>query len=163
VSRPAWGPGGIFFVPQANYAVQGTLAAQVVYPKLMSEVSPSSAEINGILEEVGMGAIAKRWGLNTVVNWDAVLSGGECQRLGFARVLFHKPRFAVLDETTSALDMATEQRCMQAVQERGIIMISFAASPSVAAYHVHQLKLEPPTGPSLPRHLGKGGMFAPSE
>ena len=29
-SRPEWGPGGIIFIPQTNYATQGTLAAQVV-------------------------------------------------------------------------------------------------------------------------------------
>ena len=33
VHRPQFGSGGIMFVPQANYAVQGTLAAQVVYPR----------------------------------------------------------------------------------------------------------------------------------
>jgi len=135
VSRPAWGRGGIFFVPQSNYAVQGTLAAQVIYPFVINEVSPSDQELTAILEEVGMGAIARRWGLHKAVNWDLVLSGGECQRLGFARVLYHQPRFAVLDETTSALDMDTETRCMQALVKRGIKVISFSTRPSVRVYH----------------------------
>jgi len=141
VSRPELDTTGVFFVPQGNYAVQGTLASQVVYPKLLSEVTFDPDVIKGILEEVGLGAIAERWGLDQVVNWDVVLSGGECQRLGFARVLFHKPKFAVLDETTSALDMATEEKCMTAVKKRNIGIISFATRPSVAKYHSQKFSL----------------------
>lgn len=143
VSRPAWGSDGIYFVPQANYASQGTLAAQVVYPLLLADVRPTNAQLTSILNEVGLGAIVRRWGLHKVVNWDMVLSGGECQRLGFARVLFHMPRFAVLDETTSALDMATEERCMGALTKRNISLLSFAARPSVAAYHETMLEVSP--------------------
>jgi ATP-binding cassette subfamily D (ALD) protein 4 len=141
VSRPKFGSGGIMFIPQGNYAVQGTLAAQVVYPKLVSEVTASAEELTSILNEVGLGDIVERWGLDRVVNWDVVLSGGECQRLGFARVLFHRPRIVVLDETTSALDLGTEDRCMKAVLARDIKMVSFAARPSVKSYHEESLQL----------------------
>ena len=101
----------------------------------------STEDLETILNEVGLGDIVERWGLNRVVNWDVVLSGGECQRLGFARVLFHQPKIAVLDETTSALDLTTEQRCMQALLKHDIRLLSFAARPSVANYHAHKLQL----------------------
>jgi ABC-type uncharacterized transport system fused permease/ATPase subunit len=141
ISRPAWGRDGIFFVPQANYVTQGTLAAQVVYPLLISDCGPSDADLNNILNEVGLGEILRRWGLHKVVNWDFVLSGGESQRLGFARVLYHKPRIAVLDETTSALDMALEGQCMTAIVKRNIQLLSFATRPSVQLYHDVELQV----------------------
>lgn len=139
--RPPCGRDGIVFIPQANYTVQGTLAAQVVYPDLLSGKIALDEQLTSILEEVGLGALVRRWGLHKTVNWDVVLSGGECQRLGFARVLYHLPKFAVLDETTSALDMATERRCMKAVARRNISFISFATRPSVAKYHHQQLNV----------------------
>ena len=36
-------------------------------------------------------------------NWNDTLSGGERQRLMVARLLFHAPTFAILDEATSAV------------------------------------------------------------
>lgn len=142
VSRPAWGTGGIFFVPQSNYATQGTLAAQVVYPALLDDVKPSDEHLRNILKEVGLDEVLRRWGLHRVADWNLVLSGGECQRLGFARVIYHLPKVAVLDEITSALDMALEKKCMNALLERKMSLISGAARPSVAQYHDKELILK---------------------
>lgn len=75
-------------------------------------------------------------------NWDDVLSGGEAQRLGFARLFFHKPRFAVLDEATSALDVPLEQKCMAACRARHITLVSVATRPSQRRYHHQQLQLD---------------------
>ena len=143
ISRPPIGKDGIFFVPQQSYATQGTLAAQVVYPKLLEDCKPSAKEITDILNVVGLGAIVRRHGLNTIRNWELELSGGECQRLGFARVLYAKPKIAVLDETTSALDQALQDRCLKALKDRDLALISFATRPSVFDYHEQHLYVMP--------------------
>jgi putative ATP-binding cassette transporter len=79
--------------------------------------------------------------------WSQKLSGGEQQRLAFARVLLKKPRWVFADEATSALDETAEatlyQRLRALVTERQGGMVSIAHRPGVAAYHQRRWVLEP--------------------
>ena len=71
-----------------------------------------------------------------------MLSGGEMQRLGFARLFFHRPKYAIMDEATSALDMELEARCLSHCAELNITMVSVTHRPSAAAFHQKVLRLD---------------------
>ena len=98
------GDGRVLFLPQRPYLPLGTLADAIAYPGL--DHPPRRAELEAALHAVGLAYLAGQ--LDEEGNWALRLSGGEQQRLGFARVLLVHPDIVFLDEATSALDEAAE-------------------------------------------------------
>jgi ABC-type uncharacterized transport system fused permease/ATPase subunit len=81
--------------------------------------------IEGVLRQLNLRHLLVYDGkLNAVKDWANILSGGEQQRLAFARLFFHSPDFALMDEATAALDVEMEATCMEMCTRRGITIIS---------------------------------------
>jgi putative ATP-binding cassette transporter len=96
---------GAFFVPQRSYLPLGTLAEAVAYPALPDTIG--EAPLAAALRAVGLGGRVPDLGASVT---ELGLSGGEQQRLAFARLLLAKPSLALLDEPTAALDVAAEEQ-----------------------------------------------------
>lgn len=112
------------FLPQRPYLSIGTLRDQVIYPDGhhdMREKRKSEDDLKRILEDARLGYLPDReGGWDTRKEWKDVLSGGEKQRMGFARVLYHEPQFAILDEGTSAVSQDVEGLLYEVCKEKGI-------------------------------------------
>ena len=80
----------------------------------------------------------------TLCNLNVTVDGWMPRNLvaGFARLLFHCPAFAIMDEATSAMDVLLEASCMQRCIDRGIGIISVGHRPTLLPYHTHVLSLE---------------------
>ena len=76
--------------------------------------------------------------------WDQTLSGGEKQRLTFARVLLHNPDIIVLDEATSALDPKSQDSLMAILSERlpNRTIVSVGHRQELEQFHSRKLVLE---------------------
>ncbi len=141
-----WGSGeivvnfeGLFFMPQKPYVPLGTLRRAAAYPLPPSDVE--DALLRKTLEKVGLGHLRDR--LDEETTWEQVLSGGEKQRLGFARVLIQRPATIVMDEATAALDPPAQEQLMQLVMERlpDATVISVGHRPELEAFHTRKLVL----------------------
>ncbi|KAL1642665.1 ATP-binding cassette long-chain fatty acid transporter pxa1 [Didymella pomorum] len=146
VSRPrSIGMDGIMFLPQRPYLSTGTLRDQVIYPHTavdMKDAGRRDAELQAVLEEAKLGYIRDReGGWDTKKVWKDVFSGGEKQRIGIARLLYHEPRYAFIDEGTSAVSSDVEGLLYERCKAKGITLITISTRASLKRYHTHLLTL----------------------
>ena len=106
---------GLFLMPQRPYVPLGTLRRAATYP--LSPETVDDAVVRKTVEEVGLGHFLDRLDEEDT-RWEHVLSGGEKQRLAFARVLIQRPNIIVMDEATAALDPLSQDQLMRLVLER---------------------------------------------
>ncbi|EPQ53461.1 hypothetical protein GLOTRDRAFT_78457 [Gloeophyllum trabeum ATCC 11539] len=138
-------PDEVLVVPQRAYMVAGSLLDQIIYPHSYAQFARSGRteeELMGILEAVHLAYLpAREGGWRTRKEWRDVLSGGEKQRMGMARVFYHRPKFAVLDECTSAVSSDVEGRMYEHAKSLGITLITISLRPSLIRYHTQLLTL----------------------
>jgi ATP-binding cassette, subfamily B, bacterial PglK len=107
----------ICYVPQAIFLTDDTLRRNVAFGLADTEIKEDAVmrAIRAAQLEDFVASLPE--GLETVVGERGVrLSGGQLQRIGIARALYHDPAVLVLDEATSSLDTTTERGVMAAVR-----------------------------------------------
>jgi putative ATP-binding cassette transporter len=148
-----WGGGSVnfhpdrrlFMLPQKPYVPSGTLRRAAAYPAGAEDWTLD--EIGQALDKVGLGHLKDR--IEEDAPWDQTLSGGEKQRLAFARLFLHRPDIIVLDEATSALDAKSQDHMMELLTRElpKATVVSVAHRPELEAFHSRKIVLE----------RGKGG------
>ena len=128
--------GRLLFLPQKPYLPIGTLKRAVTYPA--DAGSFSDAEIADALRAVGLAQLAND--LERAENWAQVLSGGEQQRLAFARALLNKPDWLFLDEATASLPEDAQEVLYRLLKQRlpHTTLVSIGHRASLRGYHEHQ-------------------------
>ncbi|CAH6723009.1 peroxisomal long-chain fatty acid import protein 1 [[Candida] jaroonii] len=144
----------MFYLPQRAYLCRGNLREQVIYPHNLQQFKTNKHgktdkdlfEIFKILNLDDLLVGDQPW--EQTRNWGEELSVGAQQRLAMARLYYHQPKFAVLDECTSAVSPTMEQFMYKHAQELGISLLSVAHRPALWHFHNFLLKFD-----------GKGGYY----
>jgi len=77
-----------------------------------------------------------------VKDWLNTFSGGQKQRVAMARVFYHRPLYAVLDECTSAVSLEVEGKIYETCSKLGITLFTVSHKPYLRKYHDYELNLD---------------------
>ena len=137
VKKPPYGD--IFYIPQRPYLSRGSLRQQIIYPdgiREMRDKHVTDSDLLDILSTVEIAAIVERpGGWDAVEEWRDVLSGGLQQRVAMARLFYHKPKYAILDECTSSVTTEIEKAMYDHAKELGITLMTVSHRRSLWRYH----------------------------
>jgi len=135
----------IGYVPQSIFLTDDTLCRNVAFglPNTQIDEGAVWCAIRAAQLEDFVQSLPE--GLSTMVGERGIrLSGGQCQRIGIARALYHDPAVLVLDEATSSLDIVTESGVMQAVRAlhgtKTIIIIAHRISTVVHCDRLYRIE-----------------------
>ncbi|KAJ3094476.1 hypothetical protein HDU97_008026 [Phlyctochytrium planicorne] len=145
VYRPEDSLNEMLYIPQRPYLAIGTLRDQVIYPhtvEQMKAAGKTDADLEVILKEVFLDYIpAREGGWDALKEWKDVFSGGEKQRVQLARLFYHKPKFAILDEATSAVSSDVEAILYSRCKDAGVTIVTISHRPTLFKYHQYLLRL----------------------
>lgn len=138
IVRP--GQDTILFIPQRPYTALGTLRDQFFDADYLG---PDADErLVAALCQVAFGPILDRvGGLDVERDWANLLTVGEQQLLGIARLLIARPRFAFLDRATNALSPSRVKHVYEVLSATSISYVSVGDQPILRDYHDAALEL----------------------
>ncbi|KAL7032158.1 hypothetical protein ACKWTF_007240 [Chironomus riparius] len=151
---PSWGGkvtkpprGKLFYIPQRPYMTLGTLRDQIIYPHTYEEMKrrgKSDQDLYRFLDIVQLRLLVQQRekGLDSIEDWIDVLSGGEKQRIAMARLFYHHPQFAILDECTSAVSVDVEGSMYEYCREVGITLFTVSHRKSLWTHHEYFLRFD---------------------
>lgn len=145
VHKPAFHD--IFYIPQRPYLSRGSLRQQITYPDGLASTRAkgvTDADLLAILQILNLENLVTLYeeGWDAEAEWRDVLSGGLQQRVAMARLFYHRPRYAILDECTSSVTLETEKVMYDNAKALGITLMTVSHRRSLWKYHSHILQFD---------------------
>ncbi|KAK1968967.1 ABC transporter transmembrane region 2 [Colletotrichum eremochloae] len=137
----------IFYIPQRPYLSRGSLRTQITYPDSLRQMRAkgvTDADLLSILTLLGLEHLPGLYeaGWDAEAEWRDVLSGGLQQRVAMARLFYHRPRYAILDECTSSVTLDTEKVMYDNAKALGITLMTVSHRRSLWKYHSRILQFD---------------------
>jgi putative ATP-binding cassette transporter len=164
-----WGSGRILrprdarivFLLQRPYIPPGTLRHALLYPS--ADPKTPDDRLRDALRRCGLSRLVAH--LDAENGWSHTLSGGEQQRLAFARLLIDPPDIVIMDEATSALDELSEAKMMEFLRTdlAPVTVIGIARRSGLDGYFEREINVRRRHGPARAtvRDLHNGPRGAP--
>ena len=140
-----WRVGKKSYVPQLNYFIDDTILNNIAFGQNQDEINLKKVKEIIVKCELFEAIDSLPEKLETKIGEKGIkLSGGQQQRLGLARALYNDPELLILDESTSALDIETENKIIKTVKnlrkDKTIIIISHRSNTIKEADKVYEFQ-----------------------
>jgi ATP-binding cassette, subfamily D (ALD), peroxisomal long-chain fatty acid import protein len=136
----------IFYIPQRPYLSRGTLRDQIIYPDSLYEFRAKKASETDLLEILKIleieAVVDRPGGWDAIEEWRDVFSGGLQQRIAMARLFYHKPKYAILDECTSSVTLEIEKKMYDTAKSLGTTLMTVSHRRSLWRYHSRILQFD---------------------
>ncbi|CCE26826.1 hypothetical protein E4U09_003210 [Claviceps aff. purpurea] len=138
----------IFYLPQRPYLSRGSLRQQIIYPDSLRQMRArgiTDEDLLSILHILDLQHLVDLYpdsGWDAEAEWRDVLSGGLQQRVAMARLFYHRPRYAILDECTSSVTLEAEKTMYEHAKALGITLMTVSHRRSLWKYHSHILQFD---------------------
>ena len=137
----------IFYIPQRPYLSSGSLRQQIIYPDSLRQMRSrgvTDADLLAILKILNLEHLVELYdeGWDAEAEWRDVLSGGVQQRVAMARLFYHRPQYAILDECTSSVTLESEKVMYDNAKALGITLMTVSHRRSLWKYHTHILQFD---------------------
>jgi len=136
-----------YFLSQANFVPIGTLREIIIYPHKNEDMKRENKTDDDLWEVLKWSNLADlvindtRPTLNDIFDWEINLSPGQKQRMAFARLLYHRPKYAVLDDCTNGVAPDVEISLYNKCRELGITVLTISHKNELKRLHDYELKL----------------------
>ncbi len=107
----------VSYAPQRTYILDDTIRRNICFEEEENTIDP--VYLKNIVKLASLEEFVDGLddGLDTVIGENgSQLSGGQIQRIGFARSIYKNPKFIVLDEITSSLDIKNEEIILNSIK-----------------------------------------------
>ncbi|KAM0398949.1 hypothetical protein ACHAPZ_006841 [Fusarium culmorum] len=137
----------IFYIPQRPYLSRGSLRQQIIYPDSLRQMRArgiTDADLVEYLKILGLEHLPGLYdeGWDAEAEWRDVLSGGLQQRIAMARLFYHRPKYAILDECTSSVTLEIEKAMYDTAKSLGVTLMTVSHRRSLWKYHSHILQFD---------------------
>ncbi|KAL7766497.1 hypothetical protein ACKLNR_004413 [Fusarium oxysporum f. sp. zingiberi] len=137
----------IFYIPQRPYLSRGSLRQQIIYPDSLRQMRArgvTDVDLLEYLKILGLEHLPELYeeGWDAEAEWRDVLSGGLQQRVAMARLFYHRPKYAILDECTSSVTLETEKAMYDTAKSLGVTLMTVSHRRSLWKYHSHILQFD---------------------
>ena len=148
----------IYFLTQVNFVPLGSLRDLVTYPHSHEEMKRNGRTDEDVKEvlkwanvspEVVVDGRAQlqftiegqvvRPKLSDLRDWQKDLSPGQKQKLAFARLFYHRPKFVVLDECTNGISPDVEQDLYNRCTDLNLGIFSISHKIELKEFHDYEL------------------------